>query len=69
MDTLDMSVSFKDLVAAQIARFIELKQDRLFGNENINYVLSEIRENLENGDWYNWIEVDQRNDVRSQNYM
>jgi hypothetical protein len=65
MNAAVKDISFKDLVAAQVARFIELKQNKLEGNENVIYILDEIRSTLEDGNWTNWLEIDERNDIQS----
>lgn len=50
--------AFADLVTSEIARYIEAKSDELLGDEDVHFILNEIRDELENGMWRHFLPRD-----------
>lgn len=49
--------TFQDFVADEIAHFVGLRIDQLSGDENPEFVLRKLREDIAEGNWKNYVEV------------
>jgi len=51
IDMTTVLPTFKDLVADEVAKYLQIQQERLLGDENPTFVLDRIIGALRDGDW------------------
>jgi hypothetical protein len=47
----DEVLEFTDLVVQRVIEYVEAKSEDLIGDENVHFILNEVRDELENGRW------------------
>lgn len=67
MDTVSLP-TFKDFVAEEVAKYLEIQQVKLVGDENPSFVLNRLITSLRDGDWKRYENVSP-DDIRRQNSM